>query len=200
MPANLKLYKTPENAAKAAIKALGHDDFLTDATGDPLRWFWYVPGSHPFEDAEGADVGADFATVEAKQEEPEPFEEPETPAAPMPGAEYGLTPEVIASIMAQAEQIGASKVKAKKPRANAAAKWMAEAEAGVMPTPPTFPPSNAYAQKTVDTIHSMVLAMDAEGLDALQIGGTNTYAKLTRAFRDACLAHILSLPAKKAAA
>lgn len=200
MPANLKLYKTPENAAKAAIKALGHDDFLTDATGDPLRWFWYVPGSHPFEDAGSSDVGADHATAAPELQEPEPFEEPETPAAPMPGAEYGLTPEVVASIMAQAEAIGAAKVKAKKPRATLASKWMQEVEAGLMPTPPAFPSSNAYAQKTVDTIHSMVLAMDAEGLDALQIGGTNTYAKLTRAFRDACLAHILSLPAKKAAA
>lgn len=64
------------------------------------------------------------------------------------------------------------------------------AEQAKLPKPLSFPASNIYAQKHADALLALGRNGDAEGLTAYVIGGTNTYAKALRDYRDALLAYL----------
>lgn len=64
------------------------------------------------------------------------------------------------------------------------------AEQAKLPKPLSFPASNIYAQKHADALLALGRNGDAEGLAAYVIGGTNTYAKALRDYRDALLAYL----------
>jgi hypothetical protein len=104
----------------------------------------------------------------------------------------------------KAPKVAKEKVaKEKAPRATIAGAALAQALSGVVPTPPVFPASNAPAQRHVDAIHSLTLAGEVEKVAGYMIGGSNTYAKATRKYRDACLEYLKlaqeSAPAEKPA-
>lgn len=105
-------------------------------------------------------------------------------------ADLGLTDEIAASILA------AGDAKAIKPEKKARARitdaaWAA-AKAGMMPAPLSFPASNVYAQKHADKLRDLAEAQDLIGLGNYIIGGTNTYSKALRSYRDALIAYVQS--------
>lgn len=115
-----------------------------------------------------------------------------------------------AAILSAGKAIGKAKTKQPKQRATMTDAAMAAALAGKMPEPLTFPASNAYAQKHADALLALAQADDKAGVEAFQIGGTNTYSRALRRYREALLVFLSrpiplpikprKKPAKKAAA
>lgn len=98
-----------------------------------------------------------------------------------------------AAILAAGSAIGAAKTKTRAPRAKMTDKAFLAAQAGQMPEPLTFPPSNAYAQKHADALLALAQADDRAAVEAYAINGTNTYAKALRRYQ-AALVEFLSRP------
>jgi hypothetical protein len=73
-------------------------------------------------------------------------------------------------------------------RAAAAAKALADAQAGNIPQVPAFSPSAQAANvKRCETIHEMAQAGDIDGLETLPIEGKAHSAEMARRYRDLCL-------------
>jgi hypothetical protein len=68
-----------------------------------------------------------------------------------------------------------------------------------VPDPLQFPVSNYWSQKKADVLYALAACGDHEALADHHIGGTNTYAKALRVYRDACLT-LLQRRAEAAAA
>lgn len=103
-------------------------------------------------------------------------------------AELGLTEEITASILAAGTAKATTPEKKSRARITDAA-WAA-AKAGLMPPALTFPASNVYAQKHADKLRELGEAQDLVGLGNYHIGGTNTYSKALRSYRDAMVAYV----------
>ena len=150
-------------------------------------------------------VGMDFAsgpdrTVEYivdKDGHVEAFHEVE-PKADLT-IDLGITPELADLIYELGETAGAAIPVPKKRRGITAQAWEA-ATRGELPAPLDFPPSNAYATKHAANLLDLAKAGDEAGLHAYFIGGTNTYSKALRDYREALLAFLATVPAKQEAA
>lgn len=107
----------------------------------------------------------------------------------------GLTPELETMVLDAGTQAGQALTPAKAKRASG---LMAKAEAavkdGAVPPAPTFPVSNYWSQRKADAIHALVTAGDLEGLRAYEVGGTNTYAKALRRYRELCIGYLEAAP------
>lgn len=113
-------------------------------------------------------------------------------------AALGLTTASLAMIEAMADEVAEAKAAAKagtglgkrKGRKTITAAAWAEAEAGVLPEAPEFPLSNYYANRHAKALRDAAGAGDREGLVAYTIGGTNTYSKALRSYREALLRYL----------
>jgi hypothetical protein len=124
------------------------------------------------------------------------FDEEPVPAPAKVGG-FEIPADVAASILAAGEALGAAKTAAKAPTARSRitdAAWRA-AEAGELPPALNIPTSNAWMQAKADALRDMAKARDAAGLAAYEVGGTNTYSKALRSYRDACLAYVTTAEA-----
>lgn len=89
-----------------------------------------------------------------------------------------------AALAARASGKGSKVRKARAKLTDAA--WVA-AKGGVVPSPPVFPQSNLYAGKKGQALYDLAMAGDRAGVAGMVLGGTNTYAKALRSYRDAVL-------------
>ena len=101
--------------------------------------------------------------------------------------EFGLTPDMEAAILAAGAATGAAKAKPKAARKTATCGAWADAKAGVMPRRVLLPASNAYSQRHIDALLTLAEANDRAAVEAYVITGTNTYSRILRSYRDACL-------------
>lgn len=213
------LYKHKTSARAAAIKAMGKDGQFEVVKRDDGLFYW-IDTSEAAAEAAGAEndpVSASTSdAVEAANEmawndggamepdlpaltltvdespveavtEPEPFEEPEEKANLT--IDLGLTPDLIALIYGLGEAAGDAIPVPQKRKGITADAWAA-VERGEMPAPLNFPASNCYAQIHADNLLQMTEAGDVDSLKAYPIGGTNTYSKALRSYRDALLAYL----------
>jgi len=102
-----------------------------------------------------------------------------------PSLGYGMSDELAAAILQRGTAQGVAATKAPKERASLARKLMEQAKAGAFPGPVEFPSSNRHSQAHANKLRDLAIERNREGLEASMIGGTNTYAKILRAFRDA---------------
>lgn len=131
--------------------------------------------------------------------QPEPFEEEEPEAKADLTIDLGLTPELVALIYGLGEAAGAAIPVPQKRKGLTAEAWEA-VHAGRLPEPLKFPASNAHAQKHADALLAIANMGDEAGLHAYQIGGTNTYSKALRDYRDALLVYVSAKITMKEAA
>lgn len=118
--------------------------------------------------------------------------EPEAVSSPAP---FGLGDDLLAEIFAHADDAAEAKAQAKAtekaagpaPRRGLAKAMFDAVNEGRVPDKLVFPASNKWSQVKADRLHELAVAGDAAGIMAFQIGGTNTYSKLLRLYRDACL-------------
>ena len=207
------LYKHKTSARASAIKALGKDaEFEIVTTSDGL--FYWIDTSAAAAEAAGAENDPpapempvpDVSPLEAIPEpvaaalaptvaddpavtvtEPGPFEEPEQKANLT--IDLGITPELAALIYGLGEAAGDAIPVPQKRKGITADAWAA-VERGEMPGPLNFPASNIYAKVHADNLLQMTEAGDVDGLTSYPIGGTNTYSKALRSYRDALLAYL----------
>lgn len=127
-----------------------------------------------------------------------PSETPEMVKLALPDdplAALGATPEALALIAAAAEARCVTPQKAQRKELSPTARpatleaWKA-AKAGVLPPPLQVPASNAHVAKRADALRKMAEEGRLSDLHAEQIGGTNTYAKALRSYRDALIAYL----------
>lgn len=210
------LYKHKTSARASAIKALGKDaEFEIAKTDDGL--FYWIDISESAADAAGAENDPpahkepviEVAALEAPEPDPaalapavadspvatamqpEAFEEPEEKADLT--VDLGITPELASLIYGLGEAAGAAIPVPQKRKGIVANAWAA-VERGEMPEPLTFPASNIYAKVHADKLHALTEAGDRDGLSSYPIGGTNTYSKALRSYRDALLAYLDNQP------
>lgn len=160
-----------------------------------------MPDASPLE-ALPEPVAAELAATVADGPEeaaavPEPFEEPEEKADLT--IDLGLTPDLIALIYAMGEEAGEAIPVPQKRRGLTASAWEA-VERGEMPEPMEFPASNSYAKLHADNLRQLTEEGNKAALEAYHIGGTNTYSKALRSYRDALLAYLAILPKMQEAA
>ena len=144
----------------------------------------------PTQHSEGAmafDKG--FAEAILAHEEPGD-EEPEEPKANLT-VDLGITPEIAELIYGLGDAAGEAIPVPKKRRGLTSAAWEA-AERGELPPMPDFPASNAYAAKHAAALQGLAKERNSEALEQYQIGGTNTYSKALRDYRQALLAYLTS--------
>lgn len=217
------LYKHKTTARAAAIKALGKEaEFEVVQTTDG-RWYW-IDTSETAAEAAGAENDPspayvapepEFAFLEAPEPDPapllptvdeipvasetkpEPFEEPEEKADLT--VDLGLTPDLVALIYGLGETAGAA-IPVPQKRKGWATDALAAAERGELPEALTFPASNKYATKHANALRALTEAGDRAALEEYHIGGTNTYSKALRAYREALLRYLDNTPALKEAA
>lgn len=217
------LYKHKTSARAAAIKALGKGaDFEVVATDD--GHFYWIDSSPEAAEAAGMENDPPQAIVPpaldtgpfddpmpdppalpptvseapvASETEPEPFAEPEEKANLT--VDLGITPELAALIYGLGEAAGAAIPVPQKRKGITADAWAA-AERGEMPGALSFPASNVYAQVHADNLRSLTEAGDKDALAAYPIGGSNTYSKALRSYRDALVAYLENKPKMKEAA
>lgn len=197
-------YSSKSNAKRAALKDLGPDalpgiDFELVQVADG-KWAWATPAAKPVEDDLDT-VVADAPAPEELDPEPAPeaieaAEQAALDAAPEPWA--GPTTNFDALDAVAGEPAPPKGTAAKKPRGYAGA-VLAAAEAGERPWPPAASTANMTYVKRYERIGALLDAGDIEGLEALVIGGTNTYSKLERAYRDAAIAFLATAPQRLAA-
>ena len=95
------------------------------------------------------------------------------------------------SILAGAAKKGAAKTKPKGAgRRTFAVIAMEQAQAGKLPDPMEVPASNKHAGLHATKLRALAEAGDAIALRDHQITGTNSYAKMLRAYRDALLTYV----------
>jgi hypothetical protein len=207
-----KLYKHKTSARAAAVKALGPEAEFELIQRDDGQWYW-IDTSAAAAEAAGAENDpppqpepvAEISVLEAESAEnnappaPEPaaeisaleppvaFEEPEEKANLT--VDLGLTPELVALIYGLGEAAGDAIPVPQKRRGITAKAWEA-VYAGKLPEPLAFPASNAHAQKHADTLLELAAKGDEEALANYPIGGTNTYSKALRDFRDALFVYL----------
>lgn len=194
------LYKQKTSARAAALKALGKDAEFEIVATDDGRFYW-IDTSAAAALAAGAENDpplpvepvAEISVLEA----PEPFEE-EEPKADLT-IDLGLDPELVALIYGLGEAAGAAIPVPQKRKGLTAEAWEA-VHAGRLPEPLKFPASNAHAQKHADALLAIANMGDEAGLHAYQIGGTNTYSKALRDYRDALLVYVSAKITMKEAA
>jgi hypothetical protein len=185
-----KFYKHKTSARAAAVKALGSEAEFELIQRDDGQWYW-IDTSAAAAEAAGAENDpppqpepvAEMSVLEP----PVAFEEPEEKANLT--VDLGLTPELVALIYGLGEAAGAAIPVPQKRRGITAKAWEA-VYAGKLPGPLAFPASNAHAQKHADHLHATAAAGDEGGLCAYPIGGTNTYSKALRDYRDALLVYV----------
>jgi hypothetical protein len=214
------LYTDKSNCRRAARKALGIQGgegtaFVIIPEGDKYRW----------EKIEAQLVGAETKLIITDEAIAEPLVsfglaapviEPTEAPAPEPGAineapkaldtidplaAFGITAEALTLIAKAADarcvmpiRRRVAELGARSTTINA---WEA-ARRGELPAPLIVPESNAHVRKRADAFRAMAEAGDLEGLTSAEIGGTNTYAKALRSYRDA-LVHYVKLAAPDAA-
>lgn len=196
-----KLFTDRSNCRRHAKKVLGHTQIEVVKTDEGL--FYWIDLSEAAAEAAGAenDPTPTYTAPEpevsdldlfavADQQEPA-FSEPE-PAANLT-IDLGITPELAALIYGLGEAAGKAIPVAKKRRGLTAAAWEA-AGRGELPPVPNFPASNAYAAKHASALQGLAKARDGEALELYQIGGTNTYSKALRDYRQALLAYLTNIP------
>lgn len=203
------LYKHKTSARSAAVKALGKDAEFEIAATDDGRFYW-IDTSAAAAEAAGLendpqeaetpvalDVGPFDPPEPVKAENetlisplpPEPFEDEEPEPKADLKIDLGITPELAALIYGLGEAAGAAIPVPQKRRGITAGAWEA-VYAGKLPEPLAFPASNAHAQKHANALLAMAKAGDEEGLANYEIGGTNTYSKALRDFRDALFVYL----------
>jgi hypothetical protein len=192
-----KLYSEKHNAKRAALKALGHTEFELVKTTDG-QWYW-IDLSEAAAEAAGAENDptptytapepevSDLDLFAVADQQEQTFSEPE-PTANLT-IDLGITPELAALIYGLGEAAGEAIPVAKKRRGLTAAAWEA-AERGELPPVPDFPASNAYAAKHAAALQGLAKERNSEALELYQIGGTNTYSKALRDYRQALLTYL----------
>lgn len=186
----------PPKAAKALDLFEAHDAWANENCGLveiplPEATEPEAPAEATMTPAEHSEAALAFAKgfAEATAAYWEPGdEEPEEPAANLT-VDLGITPELAALIYGLGEAAGKAIPVAKKRRGLTAAAWEA-AQRGELPPVPDFPASNAYAAKHAAALHGLAKERDSEALEQYQIGGTNTYSKALRDYRQALLAYL----------
>lgn len=133
-----------------------------------------------------------------EDEAPEPFAEPEEKANLT--IDLGITPELAALIYGLGDAAGAAIPVPQKRKGITSDAWAA-AERGELPGELGFPASNIYAKVHADNLRQLTEAGDRAALEAYPIGGTNTYSKALRSYRDALLSFLdnTTQPMKEAA-
>lgn len=215
------LYKHKTSARAAAVKALGKDAEFEIVATDDGRFYWIDtsaaaadaagaendPGTSPEQMAENVAIieehdawanGGGAGLVQLPIPEPEADEEEQEPKANLT-VDLGITPELAALIYGLGEAAGAAIPVPQKRKGLTADAWEA-AGRGEMPGALAFPASNKHAQKHADKLRDLTEAGDAAAVAAYQIGGTNTYSKALRDYRDALLSYLANIPQLKEAA
>lgn len=192
----MKLYKHKTSARAAAIKALGKGGEFEIVATDDGQFYW-IDTSEAAAEAAGAenDPSPVYVAPEpevALLEAPEPFHEPEEKADLT--VDLGITPELAALIYGLGEAAGAAIPVPQKRKGITADAWAA-VERGEMPAPLVFPNSNKHAQKHADAMRALTEAGDRTALEEYQIGGTNTYSKALRSYREALISYLDNNPA-----
>lgn len=191
-----KLYKHKSSARAAALKALGIDGQFEVVMCEDGQFYW-IDLSEAAAEAAGAENDSHAELVKAENEvsiplpPPEPFEEPEEKANLK--VELGITPELAALIYGLGDLIGAAIPVPEKRKGITTDAWAA-AERGELPGPLCIPPSNMYAQIHADNLHILAQEMNAVAVANYPIGGTNTYSKALRSYRDALLCYLNYFP------
>jgi hypothetical protein len=113
--------------------------------------------------------------------------------------DLNIPTDLTASILAGAAQKGAAKTKPKSAgRRTFTVIAMEQAMAGNLPDPMVVPASNKHAGLHAEKMLALAKAGDAIALRDHQITGTNSYAKMLRAYRDALLTYVDRVTAKVA--
>lgn len=193
-----KTYSSKSNAKRAARKALGAEaieglDYIL--SGEGKSWTWTSdPAAAAAMEAEGTfddtEAEPDPAAVEAAEEKAQDALLDEF----WSGAETDFDALDAAAGEPEPEPTKA----AKKPRGYAA-EVKAAVAAGDYPWPPAASAKNLSYIKRYEKIGQMLDNEDLDGLTALVVGGTNTYSKMERAYRDACIAYLSQGDHKQAA-
>ena len=210
------LYKHKTSARAAALKALGKGAEFEIVTTDDGRFYW-IDTSEAAAEAAGAENDPP-EPVKAENEEEvftlpvmgagneeliylppaETFDEPEEKADLK--VDLGITPELAALIYGLGETAGAAIPVPQKRKGITSDAWAA-AERGELPAPMNFPASNSYAKLHADNLRHLADTGNKAGLEAYPIGGTNTYSKALRSYREALLTFLANTytPMKEAA-
>ena len=186
----------PPKAAKALDLFEAHDAWANENCGLveiplPEATEPEAPAEATMTPAEHSEAALAFAKgfAEATATHWEPGdEEPEEPKANLT-VDLGITPEIAELIYGLGDAAGEAIPVPKKRRGLTAAAWEA-AERGELPPVPDFPASNAYAAKHAAALQGLAKERDSEALEQYQIGGTNTYSKALRDYRQALLAYL----------
>lgn len=112
-----------------------------------------------------------------------------------------ITDDLTASILAAGAAKGAAITKPKAgPKGSFASTAMAQALAGKLPTAMVVPPSNKHVAGHADKLRALAKAGDVDALQAHTIAGSNSYARMLRAYKAALLAYVEPMAAQVAAA
>ena len=112
--------------------------------------------------------------------------------------DFEIPTDIAAAILSRGAEIAAARTKsaAVPRRTGYAARVMEQAQAGLLPEAMKVPHSNRHVAGHAEKLLALVKAGDVDALRDHAITGTNSYAKMLRAYQAALVAYVEKMEAK----